>query len=229
MNPCDVCKQDSESLISLHRKMMCIECCSEEAEIWKKRHDDMARTFTKTLEEVKDLRQRKDAAYEERTRVVALLLTFARRLGFRMGVGKHQDVPGEKWDREWRTLVVVDLPTGQASWHVQEKLAYLFNHFPKYEPKWDGHTTEEKYLRIERMMRWKRPAARCDYCGGIDGGYMVHDDLWISLIGPKHCGLVCLDCLQAKLPRPLKLSDFKEVPINHLLRVGYDMAIRKEG
>jgi len=104
-------------------------------------------------------RRRKDEAYDERNRVVALMLRMAIALGWRAGIGTHVDVPGEDWDPEWRTIVTVDLPTGQASWHVHDSQAHLFVGLPKYEGVWDGHTTSEKYGRVERAFADHAPAA----------------------------------------------------------------------
>lgn len=44
-------------------------------------------------------------------------------------------------DPEW-PIAFIELPTGQASWRV-----------PQHVRAWDGHTTEEKYARIERFLR----------------------------------------------------------------------------
>jgi hypothetical protein len=94
-------------------------------------------------------RCRKDDAYTERNRVVAVMMRMAIAMGWRAGIGVHEDKPGEDWDPEWRTIVCVDTPEGQASWHVHDTDAYLFSDLPKYEGKWDGHTTEEKYARLQ--------------------------------------------------------------------------------
>lgn len=96
---------------------------------------------------------RKLEAYEERNRVVALCLRMALALGWKAGVGEHQDVPGEDWDPEWRMLVTVDLPTGQASWHVHDSQKHLFEGLPKYDGTWDGHTTSVKYERIAQLVK----------------------------------------------------------------------------
>ena len=106
------------------------------------------------------LRARKDEAFTERNRVVALLARMARELGWRAGIGTHEDKPGEAWDPEWRTIVCIDMPNRQASWHLHDRDAHLLEGLPRYEGTWDGHTTEEKYQRVAAL------AAAFDILGG---------------------------------------------------------------
>jgi hypothetical protein len=94
----------------------------------------------------------KDSAYAERNQVVALLLRMALRLGWRAGVGRHEDRPGEAWEPDWRQLVSVDLPTGQASWHFHDSEAHLLAGLPEYGAGWDGHDTPEKYRRVNAAL-----------------------------------------------------------------------------
>ncbi len=98
-------------------------------------------------------KRRKDEAYEERNRVVALLCRIALGLGWKAGIAQHVDDPHatEPWDPEWRTLVSIDLPTGQASWHMHDSQRHLVADLPAYEKTWDGHDTAEKYRRVEAV------------------------------------------------------------------------------
>ena len=96
-------------------------------------------------------RKRKDEAYEERNRLVAVFASIAVMLGWPAGMGQHVDVEGEDWDPEWKTLVVVQTPEGQASWHFHDSQRYLVDHLPEYAPKWDGHNTKTKYERLMRL------------------------------------------------------------------------------
>ncbi len=50
-------------------------------------------------------------------------------------------------------LVYVDLPTGQASWHIAPADQHLFAGV-RFAPdvEWDGHSTEEKYARIRDLI-----------------------------------------------------------------------------
>jgi hypothetical protein len=92
-----------------------------------------------------DMEARKDAAYEERNRCVALIARMAIVLGFKAGVTRTAI---EGWSEDWHGCVYVELPTGQASWHFHDSQAYLFEGLPSYEGKWDGHTTPQKYERV---------------------------------------------------------------------------------
>lgn len=78
--------------------------------------------------------------YEERNRVVFAYARAMRQLGHDVGVVLD--------DPEW-PVIYVDTPAGQVSWHVPrdelpEDLAAL-----DFRGKWDGHTTQEKYRRLE--------------------------------------------------------------------------------
>lgn len=89
---------------------------------------------------VDDMERRKDAAYEERNKVVAALAHL-----FPSGIAKT-DIPG--WTPEWHGCVYIDLPTGQVSWHYHDSQAWLFDELPPYDKPWDGHDTDEKYRRL---------------------------------------------------------------------------------
>lgn len=43
--------------------------------------------------------------------------------------------------------------------------------------------------------------------------YMVHDTLW-NKVHPKNAGMLCLRCLEKRVGRRIKLSDFTNAPIN---------------
>lgn len=95
------------------------------------------------VHDLEDMRASKDAAYEERNRLVAALASL-----YPAGL-KRTNIKG--WDAEWHGCVYIDLPTGQASWHYHDSQAYLFDGLPPYTGEWDGHTTEEKYLRVAAL------------------------------------------------------------------------------
>lgn len=84
-----------------------------------------------------------DQAYQERNRLVALLA----RLYF--GGIRKTEIPG--WDPEWHNCVFIDTLEGQMSWHYHDREARLFADLPEYTHEWDGHSTPEKYQRIERL------------------------------------------------------------------------------
>ena len=92
----------------------------------------------------------KDGAYRERDRLVALVAHMARGFGWNAGLGRHVDKLGEPpWEDDWRNIVFIDMPAGQVSWHVHDSEMHLFEGLPPYPDPWDGHTTAEKYDRVD--------------------------------------------------------------------------------
>lgn len=84
-----------------------------------------------------------DRAYSERNRLVAYLARC-----FPSGLRKT-DIPG--WDPCWHNCVFIDTPLGQMSWHFHDDDAHLFEGMLPYEKPWDGHTTEQKYERLQAL------------------------------------------------------------------------------
>lgn len=83
----------------------------------------------------------KDTAYSERNKLVAALSKV-----FYASLEKDPDAEPES---EWLWVVIVQLPTGQVSWHIHESELSLFEHLPRETGNvWDGHTTELKYERL---------------------------------------------------------------------------------
>lgn len=93
----------------------------------------------------------KDSAYTERNKCVACVVALAKVQGYRCGLSLH-DPMDVAWEHEWRNIVFVDLPTGQVSWHIHDSQMPLFTGLPYYAGTWDGHTTEEKYKRLEAFV-----------------------------------------------------------------------------
>lgn len=86
-----------------------------------------------------------DAVYNERDMCVALIAKLSMALGYEVGIGKD-----DKWEgRRFESVVYIDLPNGQISWHIDEDELDLFDGIPKYDKEYDGHTTEEKYSRMK--------------------------------------------------------------------------------
>lgn len=48
-------------------------------------------------------------------------------------------------------VCIIDLPTGQVSWHVAPQDLPLFEHLPTGQREWDGHSTSEKYARLAAL------------------------------------------------------------------------------
>lgn len=112
--------------------------------------DSLCTQLARAVATIEELEQGRDAAYLERNRVVALLAALFPSVRTRTAI--------EGWDPEWHNCVFVQLPTGQASWHYHDREAELFDHVRERDPLeltrapiWDGHTTEQKYLRVQTL------------------------------------------------------------------------------
>jgi hypothetical protein len=96
--------------------------------------------------EVAKLLRSRDDAYTERNALVAALSKV-----FPASLERH-DATDTSWDPEWLTIVAIDLPTGQATWHIHDRERSMFAHLsPRSGYAWDGHTTTEKYARIAAL------------------------------------------------------------------------------
>jgi hypothetical protein len=118
------------------------------------------------LERAYRAEEAKDGAYNERDRCVALIARMARQLGYTAGLGAH-DPNDEAWDPAWRTIVFVDLPAGQVSWHIADHERPLFSFLPPYVGAWDGHTTPQKYERVASPL-----------CLGVGGPFCSCPPCW---------------------------------------------------
>lgn len=91
--------------------------------------------------------QQRDQAYRERAQLVAFLAACYPNTSY---LANAPDA-GPGW-----MLVYVEAPAGQMSWHVAEADLPLFDHLVEADLsdiEWDGHTTEEKYRRLESLVR----------------------------------------------------------------------------
>lgn len=87
-----------------------------------------------------------DAVYRERAALVAHLTRI-----YPDSVLVHRADPAEE---EWPVLYI-DTSEGQLSWHISKADLDLFAHVPWGQAEWDGHTTEEKYERLQKLgMIW---------------------------------------------------------------------------
>ena len=120
--------------------------------------DDLRQRLELANQERDHYRRRKDEAYEERNRLVAAFARMAVLMGWPAGVGEHEDVAGEAWDPEWRTLVFVQTSWGQTSWHLHDSQKHLVVGLPRVSIRWDGHDTPTKYDRLERFVRGGVPS-----------------------------------------------------------------------
>lgn len=105
--------------------------------------------------EIQKLTEQKDSAYRERNQLVALLARMAQKLGYSAWRARHRE-DDSSWEADWRNILFVELPTGQASWHFHDSEAHLLKEFPKGENSWDGHGMAEKYERVNEAFKSRR-------------------------------------------------------------------------
>ena len=95
---------------------------------------------------LQDAKGAKDGAYAERNKLVAALSKL-----FPASLERHPE-EDTTWEDDWRWIVFIDLPTGQASWHLHDSELPQFSHLTRGAGrKWDGHTNAEKYDRLSRL------------------------------------------------------------------------------
>lgn len=101
-----------------------------------------------------------NAAYRERAHLVALLAAL-----YPSHIGRT-DPAAPDW-----AVVTVQMPTGQACWHIAADDEDLFEHVdhdPEHAVEYDGHSTVEKYGRIDDLAR-KAQDAQPERDGDGDG------------------------------------------------------------
>ncbi len=88
----------------------------------------------------------KDQAYWERNQLVCALSKI-----WPSHIEMHPLEDGS-WDDDWRTIIVINSPSGQLTWHIHDSEVDQFTHLNIEEgSSWDGHTTEEKYERLRSI------------------------------------------------------------------------------
>jgi hypothetical protein len=100
-------------------------------------------------EEIDRLKAQRDAAYTERNKLVVLLAHLYRFKG--RSAGRSMDSAETVG---WQNVVLIDLPTGQVSWHIGDhdlKASGALD-LPFFGAEWDGHTNEQKWKRIEELV-----------------------------------------------------------------------------
>ncbi|MBO3463577.1 hypothetical protein G7B40_001595 [Aetokthonos hydrillicola Thurmond2011] len=90
----------------------------------------------------------KNQAYVERNKVLALATKLAFLQGYAVELWEHP-ADDKEWETEWRNIVAIQLPSGWLTWHIHIEEMPLFNWIKREQNKWDGHTTPEKYKRLE--------------------------------------------------------------------------------
>lgn len=82
-----------------------------------------------------------DEVYEERNALVAFLA----KLYGSVFVEDSEDCPG--WG-----IVYINTHLGQMSWHIPPRDFHMFDGVSRVESYWwDGHTTEQKYVRLKKL------------------------------------------------------------------------------
>ena len=92
---------------------------------------------------IEDIAALRKGLYEERNKCIALSARMALKLGLNTGL-----MEADPQEDGWKYVVVIDLPSGQVSWHVPDADLGFFDFLEPYRGTWDGHTTEEKYKRV---------------------------------------------------------------------------------
>lgn len=95
-------------------------------------------------EQIHTLEAAKNGAYAERNKCLVLVALMAQRLDLKTGIGIDPNAETS----EWQSILFIDLPAGQVSWHLHESETHMFYFVGAYGGTWDGHTTDEKYRRV---------------------------------------------------------------------------------
>lgn len=86
-----------------------------------------------------------NSVYRERDQLVAALSKL-----FPAHLAWHD---GDEWEDEWRNVVCIHLPNGQVTWHIHEsERCQFFEHLAAEPGHWDGHSTDEKYRRLNALL-----------------------------------------------------------------------------
>ncbi len=93
-----------------------------------------------------------DAVYRERNMCIAGLARLAIRCGYRAGRIEYEADDGS--DEKFQHVVIVELPTGQVSWHVKDRELKYFRFLPIHEAPRQANSKEEKYKRIDELFSY---------------------------------------------------------------------------
>src|ERR1019366_2731470 len=93
-------------------------------------------------DQIDELKAEKTFVYAERNKLVGLLSK----------VFPSFICIDEEGEEDWQNVVILALPTGQASFHVHTSEMSLFGHLKVLEQNiYDGHSTVQKYARVDAM------------------------------------------------------------------------------
>ena len=92
--------------------------------------------------------RQRHALYSERNRLVAALT----------GIFPAHLMLDPAADAPWANIVCIHLPAGTATWHIPPWDLSFFAHLAYVPHHWDGHTTQEKYERLQALTGTDAPA-----------------------------------------------------------------------
>lgn len=113
--------------------------------------------ISRLIARIRQEQDRRNDAYAERNQTVIGLARACLALGLPVFMARH-DPADTSWEDDWRNLVVIELPTGQITWHFHDSEAHLWSDLPTGERRWDGHGTPEKYRRVNTWRPETAPA-----------------------------------------------------------------------
>lgn len=132
----------NEFFEALEAKISQLEQQAEEARV------NYANNYAASENRAHKAEEGKNTAYSERDRLVCAISKI-----FPSWLERHP-LSDTTWEDDWRWIVFVQFPTGQASWHIHDSEEIWFDHLERRDGNsWDGHSTAEKYARIERFER----------------------------------------------------------------------------
>jgi hypothetical protein len=101
-----------------------VKFCQDFTSLPRKNREAYGLTFitSKVPTIIMSLLRTKDAAYQERNKLLAYLSQ-----KFPSHLTEH-DPSDATWDDMWRTIVVIALPEGETSWHIHDHEIKLFEH-----------------------------------------------------------------------------------------------------
>jgi len=153
---------------------------------------NMYADVSKLTDTLQSLHERSERAYAERNLLVRFLACI-----FPSGI-RRTNIEG--WEPQWCNCVYVDTPEGQMSWHYHDAQASLFANLPPYQGAWDGHTTQEKYARLGRLITIQEAeeeangqtlAPVCPHCGESMRHAANVDGLYVPKTGDA---VLCFSC-----------------------------------
>ena len=99
------------------------------------------------IKEIEELTNKKESVYKERNMLVYFLSQMYSSILY------HDPTNNGSWPNNIRWIIYIFTPEGQLSWHVSdEEYEKYFKYLPVTDVNpWDGHTTEQKYNRLNRL------------------------------------------------------------------------------